>query len=733
MPASPDMAARLAERVVDIYAEAEATMLAIVARRAARGLPSPSWAEEKLADLGALVVDARKVVRAINRQLPGVLEGVMGEAFGDGADAAITDLVNARGEARTAFARANTSSIAAFITEAVTALQGAHVKMLRDVQDAYREVIAQGSAQVVVGVDTRREATQRALDRFADRGITGFRDSAGRNWELASYAEMATRTAAGNAAVNGHVQTLIENGATLGIISDAPEECALCRPWEGKVVKLVPGAEGDYPTLAEAIAKGLFHPNCRHDVGLYIEGLTPSYGGYGRTADPAGDRDRQRQRQLERHVRRWKRREAVAISPGERARAHAKVREWQAELRKFTEERGRKRLRYREQLPTGRPGRQGPTDLPPSPPGPIDEPDGPERPDMIEDDRLPDGVVAEAWGQRHRATRERPYRVINWPRGGSLSVEGYPKTLEEAWEIDRRLHAENPDARTAIVGDPEFDYSQLDLEDDPLPDPTAEQDVPEPELPIGDITLDTSFDATTTAGAEQQAIDRFGERTSADTARVFDYKGLDPRAANQMNQATELFARRFPTVWQRLQYVGTSAGLKKRMPSGIRISVTGRAYMYASKNFHSVAIMSNKFTRKKFDGVVRELLECVADGWSPEGCGTIASVTLHEFGHHVWFQLTRGDGNRRMLSTEIVEAVNEGLGFEALRVTPVGGITSNGPEGYKAWKEGLSRYSTTNNDELIAEAIAEYLSNPNPRPIALAIGRVLERRAKEML
>jgi hypothetical protein len=70
--------------------------------------------------------------------------------------------------------------------------------------------------------------------------------------------------------------------------------------------------------------------DCRHSLSAYIPGVTkaPTH-----TADPEGDKARQRQRQIEREIRRWKLRAEAAIDPAAAKPAKAKVRAWQARLR----------------------------------------------------------------------------------------------------------------------------------------------------------------------------------------------------------------------------------------------------------------------------------------------------------------------------------------------------------------------------------------------------------------
>jgi transposase len=82
------------------------------------------------------------------------------------------------------------------------------------------------------------------LDRFAAHGVTGYRDPAGRNWLLETYAEMATRTATGQAHLTGTLDRYREQGRDL-VISDSPRN-APCRPYEGNVLSNF-GAGGHRP------------------------------------------------------------------------------------------------------------------------------------------------------------------------------------------------------------------------------------------------------------------------------------------------------------------------------------------------------------------------------------------------------------------------------------------------------------------------------------------------------
>jgi len=67
-------------------------------------------------------------------------------------------------------------------------------------------------------------------------------------------------------------------------------------------------------------------------------------------SDPEMYEARQQQRSLERGVRQWKTRGAVALDDKAAAQAQAKVREWQGRLREHVAANDLKRLSYREQI-----------------------------------------------------------------------------------------------------------------------------------------------------------------------------------------------------------------------------------------------------------------------------------------------------------------------------------------------------------------------------------------------
>lgn len=344
MPATPDpdLTVRAAKETVELYARAADQILAAVARRLAHGIDTPGWAEQKLIETAALRNEAQAVVDQLQADTPDAVEAGMATAYEQGARDAAKDLADLTPPVPRL---TNERAVRALVQEATSALSGTHMRILRSTLDVYRSAVWEaGTTSVVTGVRTRRQAAQQVLDRFANQGVTGFVDRAGRNWELTSYTEMAVRTSAGRAQVNGALDRLQAGGRDLVIISDAPGECPACRPHEGRVYS-ISGSSDRYPPLSSAT--GLWHANCRHVASAWIPGASREMG---RTADPEGDAARQEQRRLERGVRQWRRRESVALSPEAERAAKAKAKEWRTRLDEHVKANDLKRQRQREQV-----------------------------------------------------------------------------------------------------------------------------------------------------------------------------------------------------------------------------------------------------------------------------------------------------------------------------------------------------------------------------------------------
>ncbi|MEK9521450.1 phage minor capsid protein [Streptomyces venezuelae] len=350
MPIHPGMVEPLAERTRDLYAAAELRLLGIIARQLGAGLDAPGWAERKLAALSAVRRASQAVVTELGQAVSLDVHEVIADAYNVGTRAAVAELGALSDDAVRLVddVLPQAQAVDRLAAETVDLLTATHRSILRAVDDQYRAVVSEVTATPLVGTGTRRHAAQDAMRAFADRGITGFRDRSGRPWSLTAYAEMAVRTSVGRAATEAHMQTLTTAGVDLVVVSNSPRECPLCRPWERQVLTVGGPAgardvevehatrDGEMVTvhvagsLDEARQRGLQHPNCRHSVSAYMPGLTRVDDA---EPDPDGYEAGQRQREIERHIRKYKRRAATALNDQDRRAAEGKTRQWQAAMR----------------------------------------------------------------------------------------------------------------------------------------------------------------------------------------------------------------------------------------------------------------------------------------------------------------------------------------------------------------------------------------------------------------
>ena len=362
------------ERVVrdfaTLYAEAELALLRATADAVHRG------ATHDVDDLVAqsreanrLRRDAARIADRLDARARPAGRAAVDQAAAYGDRRAAADLRRLLGTSgnqyETALNRGPIDQIARSLNDRMTPV---HRSVTRAVDDVYARVIARAAVPSAVGLGTRVDVAQRALDGFARRGITGFVDRAGRNWDLTTYAEMASRSVTARASTLAGTARMSAAGIDFVMVSAHQAACGLCGPWEGKIL----AASGSYPPgryevesmvddgtvtidvaggLDDATRAGFQHPNCRHSVAAYLPGAS-------RPAAPPdpdprraeNDRDTQHHRYLERRVRAAKRREAVAMTPDARKDARAAVRAEQARIREHVNRTGAPRQPNREQI-----------------------------------------------------------------------------------------------------------------------------------------------------------------------------------------------------------------------------------------------------------------------------------------------------------------------------------------------------------------------------------------------
>ena len=226
---------------------------------------------------------------------------------------------------------------------------------MRYMNDAYRKTVLRTAAAMTSGGMTLQQATDEATKDFLAQGINCIQYSNGRRVNIASYAEMALRTCSTRAMLMGEAKQRERLGINTVLVSQYGACSDTCLPWQGKVYvddvfQEYHGSRGgsfgvsntgrQYLFLSVAIKAGLFHPNCRHTITTWIEGVSKLPEPMDIAKIERVNKLEAEQRRLEREVRKAKR-EAAGLTDPEAVRAAKKrVRDRQKVLREFVAEHG---------------------------------------------------------------------------------------------------------------------------------------------------------------------------------------------------------------------------------------------------------------------------------------------------------------------------------------------------------------------------------------------------------
>jgi hypothetical protein len=323
--ASPALAAGLAVTVTQIYVDGEAAILAAITLNARIALRSLDPATELAHRTPILQSAVRRILDRAEHLAARAVPKALSEAYGRGHGI----------EQRAA-------------EDAVRGTLG----RLRTLRYGVVRWVARLLSRLAAAMRTPnpRAMADHTLQQAAGKGITGFADQRGREWGLRSYVEQTVQHETGQSVIEGFTDRLEAEGDDLVIVTESPHPCPLCDPWEHRVLS-VSGADPKRPSMATAREAGLFHPNCHHTIFAWKPGFTwPPHSLHNL---PGTYEATQRQRDIERHIRSWKRREAAALDDVTRVKAASKVRHWQAELRKHLKAEGLKRSRQRERTDYG--------------------------------------------------------------------------------------------------------------------------------------------------------------------------------------------------------------------------------------------------------------------------------------------------------------------------------------------------------------------------------------------
>lgn len=247
------------------------------------------------------------------------------------------------------FFNLNRRKLSALISETTESMEKAENSALRMVNDQYRKIIFSAQTFYNSGAGTLWRAVDMASKNFLSAGLNCIEYKNGAQVNIASYAEMAIRTANTRAYLHGEAAKREQYGIHTVIVNRHNAACPLCVKWQGRVFidDVWGGGTAEesrikgYPLLSEAIARGLYHPNCKDGHTTYFEGI--SRKPEPPTASQKAEQIRrynlqQQQRYNERNIRKCKRLYEGAQDESEQKKYLEKLKSWQKRSRDLIEE-----------------------------------------------------------------------------------------------------------------------------------------------------------------------------------------------------------------------------------------------------------------------------------------------------------------------------------------------------------------------------------------------------------
>ena len=246
-----------------------------------------------------------------------------------------------------AFFKINEGKLNALIKATTEDMSKAENAILRMTDDVYRQTIFKAQMFYNSGASTLWKAVDMATKDFLSAGINCVEYRNGARVNIASYSEMALRTANKRANLMGSANKRMEYGIHTVKITSHNSACPMCIQWQGKVYyddvygEVTPAERrglGDYPLLSVAVKGGMFHPNCKNGLSTYYDGINqpPKEP----TKEEVEEMTRrynleQRQRECERNIRKYKRLENGSLDADNIAKYADKRRQWTNEYNKL--------------------------------------------------------------------------------------------------------------------------------------------------------------------------------------------------------------------------------------------------------------------------------------------------------------------------------------------------------------------------------------------------------------
>ncbi|MFR1434210.1 MAG: phage minor capsid protein [Acutalibacteraceae bacterium] len=342
-----------AREIADIFERIQLRLIASLKRNLARhkaeekeyGFSWPAWQAEKLQNIERFRQENQAILAEYHPIIDQETENLIQEEYDAGTESAKTEPPDTKH-----FFGVNERRVGSLIEDVNNNLHTAESASLRMMDDVYRQTIYRAEMAAATGSVTMEQAVDMAVKDFLAAGINCIQYRDGRMVNIATYAEMAIRSASLRSYLRGEADRREALGIDTVLVSQYGACSDTCLPWQGKVYiddvwghfdgerrgNMGKSRNGKwYLLLSVAVDSGLFHPNCRHTLSIWIDGISRKP----KPADTEKVREtaklEQKQRRMENCIRRLKRLAEGTLEPEKAKEYRRKVRDAQKELREF--------------------------------------------------------------------------------------------------------------------------------------------------------------------------------------------------------------------------------------------------------------------------------------------------------------------------------------------------------------------------------------------------------------
>lgn len=257
------------------------------------GMNWSQWQAEVLSGLSQYRAENQEVLQGYMGRLNQEIDSAIREAYATGESEQEIEILKAikrdyqppkegdKTDLQGRFFRINENKLNALVNATVNDMERAETSMFRMMDDIYRQIPFKAQMFYNTGAGSLWQCVDMATRDFLSSGINCVQYRNGARVNIASYVEMALRTANKRANLMGQAQTREKWGIHTVKVNARGIACPMCLQWLDKVyIDDVYGGgtskeskKTGYPLLSTAVAGGLFHPQCRDSCSTYYEGI----------------------------------------------------------------------------------------------------------------------------------------------------------------------------------------------------------------------------------------------------------------------------------------------------------------------------------------------------------------------------------------------------------------------------------------------------------------------------